>query len=221
MKIVEGPREKLFKYGAESLSDAELLAILIKTGNKQNNVLELAEQILDDLTSVSCLKDCTCSELMKYEGIGLMKASTIVCSMELSKRIESRPYQSSYIRTPRDLFEFLKDDMKGLTQETLYAVYLATDLHIIAKIKLFQGTIDSVRIDAREIIKRALKLNSTTVCLAHNHPSGSPRPSEEDLKSTKYAEDKLNYFNLVLFDHIIIGEKGYYSIKYGIEHKTE
>lgn len=218
MKLSLGPREKLLKYGVESLTDEELLAILIATGNKKENVIDLSKRILEEISSIDFLLDTTIDELMKFDGIGLKKASIIISAMELNKRIQDKKVNFKRIMVPRELYEYVKNDFIGLYGENLFAIYLNSNFQVLSKIKLFTGSNDQITLDSREIIKRALKLNSYFVCLVHNHPSGSLYPSEEDLKYTSNIESKLAYLNLKLFDHLIVTSAGYYSIRYDIRY---
>lgn len=216
MKIEYGPREKLEKYGIQSLDDKELLAILIKTGSKDEPVLELSEKILKEVTSLSNLNDYTFEELMMFKGIGKAKAMTIISAIELSNRIRKQYKNTKTIRTLRDEVIYLKDDFYGLSNERIVILYLNPAFKIISKQIINSFSFNSSYFTINEILKRALKLNSTNIIIAHNHPSGSTEPSVDDKKTLNNLENKLNEFNINLFDSLILTDEYYYSMKYSI-----
>lgn len=211
MKLKDGPREKLEEFGVKCLKDEELLAILLKTGNKNESVLDLSRRILNDAVSIKNLNDYSFEELMVFKGIGKAKAMTIVSALELSKRLDGKTEKPKYIKCPRDIFTYLKDDYKGLEKERLIVLYLDSSYKVVYKYLAGDGNFNSIILDEKEIVKRALKLNAVSVCLAHNHPSGLLYPSLEDENVTESLKRRLLFFNIDLFDHLIITDDDYYS----------
>lgn len=211
--IKDGPREKLEKYGVSVLKDEELLAILLKTGSKKEDVISLSKRVLEECISLKNLLDYSYHDLMVFDGIGKCKAMTIISSLELSRRLLIKDNKRKLIRCPKDIYNLIKDDYINLTIERFSIIYLDTNYSVIY-IKTIDGTFNKVIFDDRDIIKKAIKLNAISICLCHNHPGGNINPSIEDLESTEMLESKLIYLGIELFDHIIISNDEYYSIKY-------
>jgi len=216
MKMEYGPREKIVEKGVKSLKDYELLAVLLQTGNRQENVIELSKRILSESASLRELNDYTLEELMAYEGIGKTKALTIISALELSNRLRTKKIYIKKITTPKDAFDYLYNDYLNINNEKVIIIYLDPKLCIISKQVLTIGGFDRAVIDYKEILARGLKLKSSFVIIAHNHPSGDITPSKEDVYTINELERKLNEFGIALFDSIIISDDDYYSMKYGL-----
>ena len=206
------PREKAMKYGIKSLSNIELLAIVLRTGQRGENVLDLSKRIIYSLDKVSNLRNLSVEELLKIKGIGLAKAISVVATIEIGLRILEEYNQVIKYNSPKEIFEYYYPKLRGLDKEQLYALYLNTKGNLIKEQLITQGTISSSLFDAKDIFKWALKYSATSIILIHNHPSGDPTPSVADLKSTAsfIAQAKLLEFNVI--DHIVIGES-FYSMK--------
>ena len=215
------PREKLLKYGVKSLTDEEVLVVLIGSGTKNENVFNLSKRIIDELITIENLIDLDVNELMNYKGIGLAKACTIICSFELYKRIQKKKRNRIEIKTPKDIYYFVKDMYLGLTYEEATIIYLDNNSRLIHFIKTKTNSTNSVNIDTNEIVRKALILKASIVCLIHNHPSGNITPSDEDLYLTEELKSKLTEFKISLLDHIIIYENTYYSIRYNMKGKIK
>ena len=201
----EKPREKAKQLGIERLSNVELLAVLIRTGIKGQNVLETAQQILYKIEDIKDLSNITLNELTSVKGIGDDKAITVLAAIEFGKRIQD--YNKA-----EDVFNYFKIKMSGLTQENLYVIYLNNKLSLIDIKLITTGTINSTLFDVTTILKWALKLSAPAIILVHNHPSGDPTPSVPDYKMTDLIIKQCNLLNINVIDHIIIGDD-FYSMK--------
>lgn len=208
----ERPREKAIKYGIQSLSNMEILAIILRTGSKEKNVLGVSQNLLYQIEKISNLKDITINELTKIKGIGKTKAITILASIELGARIIRNENESKIYATPRQVFDYLYPKVKLLNKECLYALYLNTRGGLIKEVLITQGTVNASLFDGKDIFKWALKLSATAIILVHNHPSGDPTPSIQDIKSTEKLVQMSKMMDVMILDHIIIGND-YYSMK--------
>lgn len=208
----EKPREKAIDIGIESLSSIELMAILLRCGTKRKSVLELSSEVLKYFESIEELKDVTIEELVKIDGIGIAKATTILAAIELGKRLASKKLTKNKLVTPVDVYLEFSPLVNGLKQEHLYAVYLDTKGFLIQRKLISIGNINSALMDDKMILKWAYKLSATAIILIHNHPSGDPRPSMQDIEATKNLVKITKELGFILLDHIIIGND-YYSMK--------
>ena len=208
----EKPREKAKQLGIERLSNVELLAVLIRTGIKGQNVLETAQQILYKIEDIKDLSNITLNELTSVKGIGDDKAITVLAAIEFGKRIQDYHKDKLSFNKAEDVFNYFKIKMSGLTQENLYAIYLNNKLSLIDIKLITTGTINSTLFDVTTILKWALKLSAPAIILVHNHPSGDPTPSVPDYKMTDLIIKQCNLLNINVIDHIIIGDD-FYSMK--------
>ncbi len=206
------PRERLLKYGAKNLLDEELLAILISTGTKKENVLSLSTRIIKNLENIKTLEDMTFNELTKYEGIGIAKAITIIAAIELGKRIIYKIDQPLYFNKSETVYEFMRYDLEDEKQEQFYVLFLDSKLKLIQKKCLFIGTLNKSLVSPREVFKYAYKLDAYALILVHNHPSGDSTPSKDDIEITKNFMTISDIFGLKIIDHIIIGKNRYDSV---------
>lgn len=214
------PQEKLLKYGPEYLSNAELLALIIRTGSKNNTSIELAQNILieakkglnSEENSFIALKNLSAKELMKIPGVGESKASMIISALEISNRInKSSIYKKKSIRTPSDIMDFVSSDMRFLEREEFNIVILNTKKEIEAIRNISIGTINATIVHPRDVFQIAIRENAHTIILLHNHPTGDPTPSIEDIELTKRLVEVGNIVKIDVIDHIIIGNNRYYS----------
>ena len=208
----ERPRERLINVGVESLSDEELLAIILKTGVKNMSVKNLASYILSALSGIENLKDLNYYEIKKIKGIGEAKACTLVALSEISKRMNRKVVSLTGIKlnTPLKVFEFYKSKVDK-TQEQFYCIYLDASKKVIKEKLLFIGTANYSLVHPRDIFKEAYLLNATGIICVHNHPSGEVLPSREDLNLTVRLSDVGLLLGIKVIDHIIIGADKYYS----------
>lgn len=210
----ERPRERLITYGVKSLSNEELLAILLRTGRKELSVMELAKDVLYHLESLSDLKRMTVQELLQVNGIKEAKATTIIAAIELGKRLsELKTEKKTKITSALDVYHLLNHDVSHLMQEHFMCLYLNTKAEIIKKETIFIGTINQTLIHPREIYSHAIKISAAAMIFVHNHPTGDSSPSKADLSATELLMESSELMGIDLIDHIIIGNHEYYSIK--------
>ena len=210
----ERPREKMLDKGASSLSNAELLAIMLRTGTGRNNVLEVAQTLLrrvdgrlDDLAAMSV------EVLCETTGVGPSKAVTLAAAFELGRRwfSEEGVAKRSKVSSPKDVFRMMFPLLKGLEYEECWAVYLNNANQCLGKDRLSTGGVDSTVLDSKILIRRACEKKATGVILVHNHPSGSAMPSVADINRTKSIRSALKACEMSLVDHVVIGSRNYYS----------
>ncbi|MGV3275104.1 RadC family protein [Staphylococcus sp. 11261D007BR] len=215
----EKPKERLIKSGAKSLSNTELLAILINTGSKGHSSLEIASQILSCYPTVNQLKQLSIVELQAFTGIGLNKAVTLLAAFELAFRLDDGHIagQLDTIQAPDQVAKLLYKEFKGVQQEHFILFILNTKHHIIHRETLFIGTLNSAVIHPREVFKVALKWSAHAIIVAHNHPSGDTTPSKADMLTTERLMQCGKTMGIELLDHIIIGNETFTSILSEIE----
>lgn len=217
MAAEERPYEKCERYGAASLTDAELLAAILRTGTKGLSALELARTLLyqnvaDEKKKIH-LQDWTKEELMKIHGIGKVKATQISCICELSKRLarQSAEEELDFSR-PETVAEYYMEDMRHRKQEYMKLVMLNTKSKLIGDSELSKGTVNMSLISPRELFIEALQKGAVFIILIHNHPSGDPTPSKEDILISRRIKMAGSLLGIELLDHIIIGDNSYVSL---------
>jgi len=213
----ERPRERLLRYGAQALSDAELLAVIIRTGTRSESALVLAQRILKGdggKNGLAYIVNSTVEELSNIKGIGVAKAVQIKAAVELGKRISSynKRHQVT-ITSPLDVKELLMEEMRFLEKEYFKAVLLNTKNHVISIEEISVGSLNSSIVHPREVFKPAIKRSSASIILVHNHPSGDPTPSKEDIEVTSRLVNAGNILGISVLDHIIIGNNSIVSLK--------
>lgn len=210
------PYEVVKERGAEELSDAELLAVFIRTGTKHQNAVKVAEQILDSFPERNLLGLCHIpwKELMKIPGIGEVKAIRLKCLAELAKRI-SRTEAKKGLRFdhPETVWLYYRENLRHAEQEKVILIMLDQKLQLICDDELSTGTVRESIVSPRELFKKALQQKAVQVMLLHNHPSGDPSPSKADLEITKKISILGEMMEIPLVDHIIIGDKTYCSLR--------
>lgn len=209
----ERPREKLLMYGVDSLSNIELLAIILRTGSKKETALELSRKVLSLNESISFLKDISIEELKSIKGIGEAKASEILATIELGKRISLDTNFYKKIKSSTDIGNYLVDLMGNYKQEYFNIILLDTKNNIIGVKNISKGSLNSTIVHPREVFKEAVKKSTASLILAHNHPSGETDPSKEDIGITKKLLEVGNIVGINVLDHIIIGQNKYFSFK--------
>lgn len=215
MPLNERPREKLYKYGVKSLSNAELIAIIIRTGNRQDTALELANRLLSlDSRGLSFLSDVSFEELTSVKGIGECKASQILAVVELGKRISTQSIDEKVkVTSPIDIINLLMEEMRYLKKEHFKVAILDTKNQIITIENISVGNLNSSIVHPREVFNAAIRRSANSIILIHNHPSGDPTPSREDINITNRIIDAGNIIGIKVLDHIIIGDNKYISFK--------
>nr|WP_154896281.1 DNA repair protein RadC [Paenibacillus xylanexedens] len=210
----ERPRERMMEYGAGALSHAELLAILLRTGTRQESAVHMAQRILTEAGGIRSLMDMSLNELTAMKGIGMAKAVQLKAGIELGHRIaQSRRVQSPSIRTPRDAADILLEQLRYLQKEHFVCLFLNSKNHIIAQETLSMGSLNASIVHPREVFRAAIKCSSASIVCAHNHPSGDPTPSPEDIQITKRLIEAGSIVGIEVLDHIIIGDGTYVSLK--------
>lgn len=207
------PREKLISKGVSVLSNTELIAILIGSGNKDENAVDLAKRILNSVDdNVTNLSRLSLKNLMNFKGIGEAKAISILTALELGKRrqIESTNIKS-IIKSSLDAYEILKPFLEDLNHEEFWALFLNNSNKVIAKYQLSKGGLTSTIVDVRLLYKKALEQGSVGIIVCHNHPSGKLFPSNADKVLTQKIKEAGKTLDIKLLDHIIITEKAYFS----------
>lgn len=208
----EAPREKLLKYGASYLSDTELLAIFLRTGIPGMNVLQWSRHLLEHFGSLHALLSSDYSNLSKAKGIGLAKYAQLRAIAELAQRyFSSKMHKSDIIKNPEITKAFLNSLLSKEERELCVVLFLDSQHRVISHKEMFAGTVGSVTIHPREIVKEALKQNAVSIVLAHNHPSGICEPSEADIAVTSDIINACRLFDIRVIDHLIIGQGCEYS----------
>ena len=210
--LEQRPRERLRRDGADKLSDAELLALLIQYGSKGESAVDLSNRLiltfeLDKLNSLSL------QELMKIKGIGLAKASKLVAAFELSKRVSSGKICEKIVKNPSDIASHYMEKLKDLKKEHFIAVFLDSKNKVIKDEVISIGTLNSSLVHPREVFKEAIKHSANSIILVHNHPSGDPEPSAEDEQITEKLFEAGELLNIKVLDHVIVGKDKFWSFK--------
>ena len=210
----ERPREKLIRYGAETLSNGELLAIILRTGNSNENIVNLSNRILKESGGLNGLLISSSEDFLCLRGIGEAKAAQLLALAEISKRFKSFRSGDEYkISQPKDAADLLMESMRYLKQECLKVIMLNTK-NIVINIKdASVGSLNSSIVHPREVFCEAIKKSSASIIISHNHPSGDPTPSSEDINLTHRIKECGKLLGIELLDHIIIGNGCYVSLK--------
>ncbi len=207
----ERPRERFIKYGVENLSNEELLAIILKNGTREYSVKTLAIKLLNSLGSIDKLKSSTINSLTKIKGIGCVKAIELLSIVELSKRINMTDINSIKLNNSKIIFEYFKYIFENEKQEYFYAIYLDSKSKLISYKLLFKGTINTSCVHPREVFKYAVLESAYSIIVMHNHPSGDPTPSHQDIEITKSLFELGKIMAIPVVDHIVFGSDSYYS----------
>lgn len=207
------PREKMMKHGVRTLSNAELLAILIGSGNVEETAIELSQRILNDTdNNLNALGKCDLKGLMSYKGIGEAKAITIIAAMELGRRrreddVPERPL----LNTSRRAYDFMRGQLADLPHEEFWVILLNRSCRVIDTVMVSKGGVASASADVKVILKAAIQSLASSIILCHNHPSGSIKPSAEDEQITQRVCQAAQQVDVKVLDHIIVCDSGYYS----------
>lgn len=207
------PRERLKSYGADRLTNRELLAIIINSGSKQFSSIDCANQVLKLVNQLRDLRHLTLPELLSVNGIGEKKALTILAVIELAKRMHSNTVLDKIeINEPQDVADYLMEKLRYLKQEHFVALLLNTKNQIIHEQSIFIGSLNMSIVHPRDLLREAIKHSAASIVIAHNHPSGDPTPSLEDIKTTKRLLYCCDLMGIDLLDHIIIGDGEFISL---------
>lgn len=210
LPIYERPRERVKSVGVENISDVELLSIILRTGEKNRNVKDLAIDILNDY-SLKDLKDVSINDLMKIRGIGYVKAVEIISSIELGKRILFQIDNKDKLSSPKEIWEDAKYLFYGKKQELFYCYYFDCKNYVLKKKCIFIGTNNRSVTHTREVFMEAYKVGASSIVCLHNHPTGDVTPSREDINFTNHLIETGKIQGIPIIDHIIVGNDKYYS----------
>lgn len=209
----ERPRERLLKYGPDALSSAELLAIILRTGSRKENVVNMSSRILSEY-NIKQLSQANVVKLTQIHGIGTAKASQIAAVFELARKLEGFTDEPKRkIRSPADVYSLLYPKMREHKREKLVALLLDTKNQVIREETISIGTLNANIVHPREVFKAALMESSASVIISHNHPSGDPTPSREDIAVTEKLVEGGKMLGIDVLDHVIIGDGRYVSLK--------
>lgn len=205
------PREKIIKYGVDSLEDFELLAVLLGSGTKGEPVLEFSKRILSEFNGLDDIINMKIDDWTQIKGIKNAKASKLIAFLEFSKRIYQYEKKNVSLRSSDEVFNYIKYDMVGKSHEQLIVLYVNVKCNLVKKKISSVGKVNILYVDAKEIVNDALKCNASGVFLIHNHPSGDVTPSPADIDLTNSIKKALQFFDIKLLDHLIIGGNKYFS----------
>ncbi|WP_210023500.1 MULTISPECIES: DNA repair protein RadC [unclassified Paenibacillus] len=210
----ERPRERMIQYGAQALSNAELLAILLRTGTFQESAVHVAQRLLRESGGLRKLSDMSMEQFTEIKGIGAAKALQIQAGIELGRRMaRSAMNETVIIRSPQDVASLLMEDLRYLQKEHFVCLFLNTKNHVIGQETLSMGSLNASIVHPREVFRAAIKRSSASIVCAHNHPSGDPTPSPEDVQITKRLVQAGDIVGIDVLDHIVIGDQRFVSLK--------
>lgn len=213
IEAIDRPRERLAEKGADSLNSAELLAILLRVGIKGENAVQLGQRLLNDLGGLSGIHKASFQEVCAQKGIGNAKAAQIKAAIELGRRmVADNPKEKKVIHGPGDVADLVKYEMMALDHEELWVLTLDTKNRVISIEKLYKGSLNSSIVRVGEIFKAAIRRNAASVIVTHNHPSGDPSPSPEDVSMTRAIIQAGKLMDIEVLDHVIIGGNKFKSI---------
>lgn len=214
IQIDERPREKLQAFGAGALSEKELLAIIINTGTKEDSSIDLGRKIIEKAKSVRGLADLTLEDLTSIKGIGPAKAAKIYAALELSRRISKSRGVSEYkVDSPESIANIYMEELRYLKKEVVKLLLLDTKGAIVGDVLLSEGSLNASIVHPREVYREAIIRSANKLIIVHNHPSGDPSPSEQDIQITKRLQDAGLIMGVDLLDHIIIGDGEFNSLR--------
>jgi DNA repair protein RadC len=211
--VEDRPREKMMQKGAEALSDAELLAILIGSGNTEESAVSLMQRVLANSgNDLNQLGKWEIQDYSRFKGLGPAKSLTIMAALELGKRRKQQEHtERTTIHWSKDIYEIFHPILCDLPQEEFWVLLMNHAARVINKVRISRGGIDQTTADVRSILREALLQRATQIALIHNHPSGNPQPSMEDQKLTQFVQKGAQTMNIRLTDHVIITDGKYYS----------
>jgi DNA repair protein RadC len=209
----ERPRERLLKHGPSAMSDAQLLAITLRTGGGGRSALDIGMDLLTTFRSLKELEQASLTELSALKGIGMAKAAQIKAAMELGKRLYHEPSpKGPAFSSGRDVYNYFYPKIQGLRKEVFHCILLDVKNRMIRDLQISEGTLTASLIHPRESFRNAIKESAAAVIFVHNHPSGDPTPSREDIAITEKLEGAGETLGIKVLDHIIIADGGYSSM---------
>jgi len=212
--VEERPRERLIRHGADRLANKELLAILLRTGNRRESALALAERLLSHFGSLPELATTSYEDLLRVNGIGPAKATDIIAAFELARRLgESRMEFHGVVNSPKDAAQLVIRELSLADKEHFMIIMLNTKHRVIAKKVISIGHLQASLVHPREMFKEAIRRSSAAVILVHNHPSGDLTPSRDDIATTERLREVGDMLGIDVLDHIIVGDNRYLSFR--------
>ena len=210
----ERPRERLKNYGPSSLSNAELLAIILRTGTQSENVLNLSTRLMSRFGGLSGLAKASFDELCGVHGFGAAKTAQLKAAFELGRRAVSfQESERPIVQSPQDIANLLQGEMAFLDQEHLRVVLLNTRNHVLSVHEVYKGNANSAVIRPGEVFREAVRANALAIILVHNHPSGDPAPSDDDVQITRQIIDAGKLLDIEVLDHVVLAQRGFVSLK--------
>jgi DNA repair protein RadC len=210
----ERPRERLVKLGAEALSAQEILALILGRGVRGESVMLTAQRLLSQFGNLEGIANSSVEELSQIKGIGIAKATQLKAAFELGKRLEGYPERGKVvIKSPEDVFSQVRSRLKGKKREHFLTLLLDTRNQLIGVAPISIGSLDSSIVHPREVFKEAISASAASVIFVHNHPSGDPQPSEDDIKLTQRLVEAGKIVGIEVLDHIIVADQAYLSMK--------
>ena len=210
----ERPRERLAKLGAQALTNAELIGILLRVGMQGENAVEVGQRLLQELGGLHGLHQASFVEVCSHKGLGPAKAAQIKAAIELGHRLGlEAPEERATIHSPADIAALVQYEMSGLMQEHLRVIVLDTRNRVLSIEKLYVGSLNSSTVRVGELFRAAIQRNAAAIILVHNHPSGDPSPSPEDVNLTRTAAQAGKMLDIEVLDHIVIGRGKHVSLK--------
>ena len=214
LPVSERPRERLQRFGVEALSAQEILALILGRGIAGESVMTTTQRLLSQFGNLRGIASASVEELSQVKGIGLAKAAQIKAAFELANRLEGHPAgKKSLVKTPEDIVALIKGKLKGKKKEHFLALLLDTRNQLIKVAEISVGSLDTSIVHPREVFREAISASAASVIFVHNHPSGDPEASEDDIKLTKRLAEAGEIMGIDVLDHITIGDKNYLSLK--------
>lgn len=212
--LEDRPRERLLQFGSSRLSNQELLAILLGSGTRTESVMSLSNRVLLHFDGLKLFNEATIEELTAIKGIGNAKGVLILAALELGRRLNQyRPQEKFFIRSPEDGADYVMEEMRQLKQEHFVVLFLDTKNQVIHRQTIFIGSLNASIVHPREVFREAVRRSAASIVCIHNHPSGDPAPSQEDIQVTRRLVEAGKMMGIELLDHLIIGDRRFVSLK--------
>lgn len=205
------PREKLVKKGRQALSDSEIIAILLRAGNREESALEVAQKIMKSYQNIDALSKASIQDLMKFRGVGETKAITIIAALELGRRRTLSKNENPIIHSSQDIYNLLQPSFADLTQEECYVVLLNQANRVLGTVCISRGGMTAAIMDGKIVFRHALQYQAVALIICHNHPSGNLKPSQADIRLTERLQQFGQMIDMKLLDHLIFTDHGYFS----------
>lgn len=212
--MIEKPREKALLKGVKSLSDVELLTLVIQSGSRKMSAYDIAHALLKEVQCLGGLHQLTLSKLLTYDGIGKVKAIHLLGVIELCSRMNQKQINEDYyIKNAQSVYHYLISEYGMEMQEVFYALYLDVKNKVIFQKEIFRGSLDVSIVHPREVYKEAVSISAAAIIVAHNHPSGDPTPSPQDIETTSMLRQTGEVMKIPLLDHVILGRNQLFSFR--------